>query len=173
MIPDRPQNAHQVNSMVSAYSAEPAKIFDNRRCRASIAPGAFNRFDGLGRLRCQSLQPANGIDRVGPIEILYRDPAEQTEKPNAGPLPGFAPHDGDAVNLIGVQLQAAGMPASMTPQEAMQFFCAYHGVAPRLDLLDRFGLREKRETQFQELSTGQQRRIGPGIQLLISRRTGW
>ena len=62
-------------------------------------------------------------------------------------------------DLIGVQLQAAGMPASMTPVEAMQFFCAYHGVAPRLDLLDRFGLREKRESQFQELSTGQQRRL--------------
>ena len=61
--------------------------------------------------------------------------------------------------VIGVQLQAAGMPEAMTPNEAMAFFCAYHGVAPRYDLLDRFGLMAKRQTQFHELSTGQQRRL--------------
>ena len=68
-------------------------------------------------------------------------------------------------NLIGVQLQAAGMPESMTPDEAMKFFCAYHGVAPRFDLLDRFGLTEKRKTQFHALSTGQQRRLALALAL--------
>ena len=62
-------------------------------------------------------------------------------------------------NLIGVQLQSAGMPESITPDEAMRLFCAYHAVAPRYDLLDRFGLGSKRNTQFQQLSTGQQRRL--------------
>jgi len=62
-------------------------------------------------------------------------------------------------HVIGVQLQAAGMPATMTPDEAMRFFCAYHNIAPRYELLDRFGLTAKRDTQFQELSTGQQRRL--------------
>ncbi len=62
-------------------------------------------------------------------------------------------------NLIGVQLQAGGMPETITPDEAMNLFCAYHGAAPRFDLLDRFGLAEKRATQFQQLSTGQQRRL--------------
>ena len=62
-------------------------------------------------------------------------------------------------HLIGVQLQAAGMPESMTPDEAMKFFCAYHGVTPRFELLDRFGLSAKRTTQFHALSTGQQRRL--------------
>ncbi len=62
-------------------------------------------------------------------------------------------------HMIGVQLQASGMPESMTPDEAMKFFCAYHGVAPRFDLLDRFGLAAKRKTQFHEMSTGQQRRL--------------
>lgn len=62
-------------------------------------------------------------------------------------------------NVIGVQLQASGMPETMTPNEAMKFFCAYHGQAPRFDLLDRFGLTAKRRTQFHELSTGQQRRL--------------
>jgi ABC-2 type transport system ATP-binding protein len=62
-------------------------------------------------------------------------------------------------NLIGVQLQSAGLPESITPDEAIKFFCAYHDVAPRFDLLERLGLAEKRSAQFYELSTGQQRRL--------------
>jgi ABC-2 type transport system ATP-binding protein len=62
-------------------------------------------------------------------------------------------------HVIGVQLQAAGMPEAMTLDEAMKFFCAYHDCPPRFDLLDRFGLAAKRKTQFHELSTGQQRRL--------------
>ena len=62
-------------------------------------------------------------------------------------------------NVIGVQLQSGGLPESITPDEAMRLFCAYHGVAPRFDLLERLGLSEKRQAQFIELSTGQQRRL--------------
>lgn len=62
-------------------------------------------------------------------------------------------------NLIGVQLQSAGLPESITPDEAMEFFCAYHKTTPRFDLLERMGLAEKRTSQFFELSTGQQRRL--------------
>ena len=62
-------------------------------------------------------------------------------------------------NLIGVQLQSGGMPESITPDEAMRLFCAYHAVSPRYELLDRFGLGSKRSTQFYQLSTGQQRRL--------------
>src|SRR3972149_2002271 len=62
-------------------------------------------------------------------------------------------------NLIGVQLQTSGLPANMRVDEAMRFFCAYHGVAPRYDLLERLGLKEKQRSQFRELSTGQQRRL--------------
>lgn len=62
-------------------------------------------------------------------------------------------------NLIGVQLQTSGMPDSITVQEAMQLFCAYHQVAPRFDLLDRMGLQAKANTQYQALSTGQKRRL--------------
>ena len=62
-------------------------------------------------------------------------------------------------NLIGVQLQSAGLPESITPDEAMKFFCAYHNVPPRFDLLERLNIAEKRKAQFFELSTGQQRRL--------------
>lgn len=62
-------------------------------------------------------------------------------------------------NLIGVQLQSGGLPETFTPNEAMKFFCAYHDVDPRFDLLDRLGLEGKRNTQYHELSTGLQRRL--------------
>ena len=62
-------------------------------------------------------------------------------------------------DLIGVQLQSSSLPGSMTPREAMEFFCAYHQVPSRHDLLDRLGLGEKKLAQFSTLSTGQQRRL--------------
>ena len=88
----------------------------------------------------EGLREPNG----GSIRVAGLDPA--TEQPKLH-------------NIIGVQLQSAGMPESITPVEAMKFFCAYHGVKPRFDLLDRLGLQEKTRTQFYELSTGQQRRL--------------
>ena len=80
----------------------------------------------------------------GSIEVAGIDPTKEPQKLR---------------NLIGVQLQSAGLPTSITPDEAMKFFCAYHGVAPRMDLLERLGLNEKLNTQFYDLSTGQQRRL--------------
>jgi ABC-2 type transport system ATP-binding protein len=71
-------------------------------------------------------------------------------------------------NLIGVQLQTSGLPATMTVEEAMRFFCAYHGLAPRFDLLERMQLAEKTKTQYHQLSTGQQRRLA--LALAIAHR---
>ncbi|HVU13007.1 MAG TPA: ABC transporter ATP-binding protein [Phototrophicaceae bacterium] len=71
-------------------------------------------------------------------------------------------------NQIGVQLQASGMPGSITVREAMNFFCAYHQVAPRFDLLKRLELDEKLNTQYDTLSTGQKRRLA--LALAIAHR---
>jgi ABC-2 type transport system ATP-binding protein len=68
-------------------------------------------------------------------------------------------------NTIGVQLQTSGLPASMTVGEAIRFFSAYHGVAPRYDLLDRLGLEEKVGAQYHALSTGLQRRLALALAL--------
>jgi len=62
-------------------------------------------------------------------------------------------------NLIGVQLQTSGLPDSIRVDEALKFFSAYHGLAPRYDLLDRLGLAEKRRAQYHQLSAGLQRRL--------------
>ena len=81
----------------------------------------------------------------GSLKVMDVDPTHQPRKLR---------------NLIGVQLQTSGLPDSINLDEAMKFFCSYHGVVPRYDLLDRFGLKEKRRTQYYQLSAGQQRRLG-------------
>jgi ABC-2 type transport system ATP-binding protein len=100
----------------------------------------------------------NGAGKTSTLECL-----EGLRAPNGGSLRvvGLDPvsESRKLRNLIGVQLQSAGLPESITPDEAMKFFCAYHNVAPRFDLLERLGLVEKRDTQFYELSAGQQRRL--------------
>lgn len=100
----------------------------------------------------------NGAGKTTTLECL-----EGLRRPDAGRLRVFdvdPTHEPRRLNgLIGVQLQASSLPHTMTCAEAMRFFCAYHGVAPRWDLLDRMGLGEKRDTKFDELSTGLQRRL--------------
>ena len=100
----------------------------------------------------------NGAGKTSTLECL-----EGIRQPDGGTMRvlGVDPNRDPAKlrNLIGVQLQTSGLPATMTPIEAMRFFCAYHGVAPRNDLLERLGLAEKGQSQYQALSTGQQRRL--------------
>jgi len=100
----------------------------------------------------------NGAGKTSTLECL-----EGLRKPTSGMMKvaGINPstETSKLKNLIGVQLQSAGLPESITPKEAMKFFCAYHDVEPRMDLLERLGLGEKLNSQFFELSTGQQRRL--------------
>ena len=111
----------------------------------------------------------NGAGKTTTLECL-----EGLRAPDAGTLrvAGIDPtHDRRALrSVIGVQLQSSGMPESITPDEAMRLFCAYHGVAPRHDLLDRLGLAGKRRAQFHELSAGQQRRLALALAVAHSPR---
>jgi len=99
-----------------------------------------------GAGKTTTLECMQGIRQLdgGSIDILGVDPSRDARK---------------LYSLIGVQLQASGLPASMRAGEVMAFFCAYHGVAPRYDLLERMGLGDKRHCQYRDLSTGQQRRL--------------
>jgi ABC-2 type transport system ATP-binding protein len=100
----------------------------------------------------------NGAGKTTTLECL-----EGLRHPSAGTLgimnvdPTRSP--AGLRDKIGVQLQSSTLPGSMTSHEAMEFFCAYHKVSPRHDLLDRLGLGEKKSAQFSTLSTGQQRRL--------------
>lgn len=81
---------------------------------------------------------------IGTIDIMGVDPSKNPGKLN---------------NLIGVQLQSAGLPGTITVKEAMQLFSAYHNVKPRYDLLKRMNLWDKLNTQYHGLSGGQQKRL--------------
>ena len=98
-----------------------------------------------GAGKTTTLESLEGLRQpsAGSLSILGIDPARQPRRLR---------------DLIGVQLQSSGLPGSMTPGEAMAFFCAYHRVAPGHDLLDQLGLNEKKTAQLSSLSTGQQRR---------------
>ena len=104
----------------------------------------------------------NGAGKTSTLECL-----EGLRAPDSGSLRvgGIDPsHEPRRLrDVIGVQLQSAGLPDSITPDEAMRLFCAYHRVPPRFDLLERLGLQEKRGSQYAELSGGQQRRLALAI----------
>ena len=106
----------------------------------------------------------NGAGKTSTLESL-----EGLRSPNSGSLrvAGIDPtrEPRNLRNVIGVQLQTSGLPESITVNEAMRFFCAYHGVDARYDLLDRLGLVEKRNAQYHQLSTGQQRRLSLALAL--------
>jgi ABC-2 type transport system ATP-binding protein len=100
----------------------------------------------------------NGAGKTTTLECL-----EGLRTPDAGHLEvlgiDLSAHPGAATELLGVQLQVAGLPSTMRVGEAMRFFCAYRGVASRGDLLERFGLSSKHAAPYGSLSGGQQRRL--------------
>jgi ABC-2 type transport system ATP-binding protein len=124
--------------------------------------GDFTAVDGID-LTVQEgeifgLLGPNGAGKTSTLETL-----EGLRQPDAGSLRvmGINPvsQSRQLWDVIGVQLQSSGLPASIRVDEAMNFFCAYHGVAPRYDLFERLGIGDKMDTQFHLLSTGQQRRL--------------
>lgn len=106
----------------------------------------------------------NGAGKTSTLECLegLRTPTEGTLRVR-GIDPSREP--GRLRDAIGVQLQTSGLPDTMRVDEAMRFFCAYHGVAPRFDLLERLGLEAKLGAQYGTLSTGQQRRLALALAL--------
>jgi ABC-2 type transport system ATP-binding protein len=104
----------------------------------------------------------NGSGKTSTLETL-----EGLRRPDGGSLSIAGIDPGRQArrlrNLIGVQLQSSALPPAMTVEEAMSFFCSYHGVPVRHDLVERLGLTEKRRVQYVKLSVGQQRRLALAI----------
>ena len=124
--------------------------------------GDFTAVDGISfevrRGEIFGLLGPNGAGKTSTLECL-----EGLRQPDGGTMrvAGVDPSR-EARKLrgkIGVQLQTSGLPETISANEAMKFFCAYQGIAPRYDLLDRLGLAEKRGAAYGELSTGQKRRL--------------
>lgn len=126
------------------------------------AYGNVRAVDGIsftaGKGEVLALLGPNGAGKTTTLECL-----EGLKTPGSGSISicGLDPakHPGRLLSKIGVQLQSSGLPESIQAGEAMKIFCAYRGIRPRLDLLERFGLQQKLAAQYQELSTGLKRRL--------------
>ncbi len=124
--------------------------------------GAFTAVDGISfevqKGEIFGLLGPNGAGKTSTLECL-----EGLRAPSGGELrvAGVDPARQSARlrGVMGVQLQSSGLPANISAGEAMKLFCAYHGVAPRTDLLTRLDLGEKLNAQYHQLSAGQQRRL--------------
>ena len=107
----------------------------------------------------------NGAGKTTTFECL-----EGLRRPDSGSfkLLGMKPNYdySNLRNLIGVQLQTSGLPENMRVDEAINFFSAYHNVAPRYDLLERLNLKDKAKVQYHSLSTGLKRRLSLIIALV-------
>ncbi len=99
-----------------------------------------------GSGKTSTLETLEGIrlPDSGSLRVLNLDPSRQTS---------------ELIQRIGIQLQSSALPATMTVEESMRFFCAYHHVQPRFELLERMNLGEKRTAEYGSLSIGQQRRL--------------
>lgn len=61
--------------------------------------------------------------------------------------------------LLGVQLQCSSLQKNITVYESMVFYCRWHGIDVRTDLLNKFGLEDLYKKQYGQLSIGQKRRL--------------
>jgi len=101
----------------------------------------------------------NGAGKTSAIECLLG-----LRQPDAGSIRilgrDLNPNSQELHALIGAQLQDASLQDKLSPLEAIQLFGAFQPVRPdALSLLQRFGLQEKANAHFQELSDGQKRRL--------------
>jgi ABC-2 type transport system ATP-binding protein len=88
----------------------------------------------------------------GTVRVLGLDPAA----------------DGEQLRqIVGVQLQEAGLPDRLKVREALEVFAAFYRRPADIDaLLDRLGLTEKADTTYKRLSGGQKQRLAIAIALI-------
>ncbi len=100
----------------------------------------------------------NGAGKTTILECL-----EGMRQSDGGTLnvDGYNPQSdgGQLRQILGVQLQSSSLPEGLRAREAMELFCAWHGISPRFDLLSRFGIDSQNKKQYREMSTGQKRRL--------------
>ncbi len=100
----------------------------------------------------------NGAGKTTTLECL-----EGMRKINDGSLmvAGLNPQtDGRMLRKkLGVQLQSSALPENIRVGEALKLICAFGGTKVREDLIKKFEMENLLKKQYQELSTGQKRRL--------------
>lgn len=112
----------------------------------------------------------NGAGKTSTIEIL-----EGLRRPDAGTVRvcGLEParDSAELKERIGAQLQATVLPDKIRVEEALALFATfYRRPLPVRQLLERFGLLEKRRAYFDRLSGGQKQRLALALALVNNPR---
>lgn len=132
---------------VSAFRKDYGKFTAVQGIDFTVQPGEiFGLLGPNGAGKTTTLECLEGIRQpsAGTLRVLDIDPVREPAR---------------LAQAIGVQLQSSGLPPSMTVDEAIKFFCAYHKVKPRYDLIERMDLNDKRRTVYEQLSIGLKRRL--------------
>jgi len=69
---------------------------------------------------------------------------------------------------VGVQLQSSSLPENITIIEAFKLFCKWNNANEDLELLNKLGLKDLKNKQYNTLSTGQKRRLHLALALIGS-----
>jgi len=108
----------------------------------------------------------NGAGKTSILEIL-----EGLRPSDAGTVTvcGMDPRREQAAlkERIGAQLQATVLPDKIRVEEALVLFAGFYRESASIEmLLERFGLREKRRTYFENLSGGQKQRLALALAMV-------
>jgi len=108
----------------------------------------------------------NGAGKTSTLEIL-----EGLRPSDAGTVTvcGMDPRREQAAlkERIGAQLQATVLPDKIRVEEALVLFAGFYRESASIEmLLERFGLREKRRTYFENLSGGQKQRLALALAMV-------
>ncbi len=77
-------------------------------------------------------------------------------------IEGVRRYDAGSVRVygrMGIQFQTSTLPAYIRPMEAVKLFAKWNGVKPDVGMLSSLGFNEFGKKQYEQLSTGQKRRL--------------
>lgn len=108
----------------------------------------------------------NGAGKTTTLEMILG-----LRRPDAGTVrilgEAVSPRNPRYKRLIGAQLQRTEFPETWTVREVLELFATFYPrPIPPEELLERFGLREKRNALVKTLSGGQLRRLGLAAALI-------
>ena len=84
-------------------------------------------------------------------------------------IEGLRKYDGGSVAVngsIGIQLQSASLPAHIKGKEAIRLFAKWNKVSADASMLAALGTESLADKQYQEMSTGQKRRLHLALALI-------
>ena len=84
-------------------------------------------------------------------------------------IEGLRTYDSGRISIhgrMGIQLQSASLPEHMKAMEAVDLFAKWNKVSPGKAMLDALGIGEFGKKQYDQLSTGQKRRLHLALALI-------